>query len=126
MLDIFAAIQSDIHKEIWKTHAQNIHDFEKSILSITKRDKKSYRSTFCSPKRHKSNTHKRSHHTAFSILNNDSNSSNPPTDPHRVHRTSRQTSFDPFNLTENFNPLAKFKQDAFIRYTSCNFLHSGS
>ncbi|GET02985.1 ribonuclease H-like domain-containing protein [Rhizophagus clarus] len=88
MLDIFATIQSDIHKEIWSTHAQNIHDFEKSILNITKRDKKSYRSTFHLPKRHKSNAHKHSHHTAFPILHNDSISSNLSTDPHRVPNTS--------------------------------------
>ncbi|GES74374.1 ribonuclease H-like domain-containing protein [Rhizophagus clarus] len=126
MLDLFSAIQQDIHDDIWNTHARNIHDFEKSILNINKKDKKNYRSTFRSSKKnHSSLTKKRSHDAAFPILRNDNDIPNLAITPGRTLDNSRQSSFDPFNEIENFNPLAKFNQDAFIRYTSCNFLHSG-
>ncbi|GES90940.1 ribonuclease H-like domain-containing protein [Rhizophagus clarus] len=127
MLDLFSAIQQDIHDDIWNTHARNFHDFEKSILNINKKDKKNYRSTFCSPKKKRSSLlHKRTHGVAFPITQNNNDVPDLASIPSRTPVNSRQSSFDPFNEIENFNPLARFNQDAFIRYTSCNFLHSGS
>ncbi|GBB90364.1 hypothetical protein RclHR1_01730012 [Rhizophagus clarus] len=71
MLDLFSAIQQDIHDDIWNTHARNLHDFEKSVLNINKKDKKSYRSTFRSSKKKRSAlTHKRPHGVAFPLNRN--------------------------------------------------------
>ncbi|GBB93262.1 hypothetical protein RclHR1_02140015 [Rhizophagus clarus] len=127
MLDLFSAIQHDIHDDIWNTHARNLHDFEKSILNINKRDKKNYRSTFrSSKKKHSSLLRKRSHGVAFPVTQSNNDVPVLASTPRSTQVNSRQSSFDPFNEIENFNPLARFDQGAFIRYTSCNFLHSGS
>ncbi|GES90260.1 ribonuclease H-like domain-containing protein [Rhizophagus clarus] len=127
MLDLFSAIQHDIHDDIWNTHARNLHDFEKSILNINKRDKRNYRSTFCSSKKKRSSLlRKRTHGVAFPVTQNNNDVPVLASTHSRTQVNSRQSSFDPFNEIENFNPLARFDQDAFIRYTSCNFLHLGS
>ncbi|GBC08208.1 hypothetical protein RclHR1_07970010 [Rhizophagus clarus] len=127
MLDLFSAIQQDIHDDIWNTHARNLHNFEKSVLNINKKDKKHYHSTFRSSKKKRSAlTYKRPHGVAFPIIRNYNDVPDLASTPRQTQMSSRQSSFDPFNEIENFNPLARFNQDAFIRYTSCNFLHSGS
>ncbi|GBB87494.1 hypothetical protein RclHR1_13990004 [Rhizophagus clarus] len=102
MLDLFAAIQQDIHDDIWNTHARNLHDFEKSVLNINKKDKKSYRSTFRSPKKKRTAfTHKHPHGVAFPLNRNSYDVPN-------LASSSRQTHPDSTKMPLSDIPVVTF------------------